>query len=301
MRRTFIVGCPRSGTTLVQALLARHPDVLTLPETAFFECLHDGLEWRWGDCGARPRRHRLRHRLGFAHKRARNKLTFLRHALPGEPRFWRPSRRTAGCARQFVAMLDGCAEAAGCSMWIEKTPYHLLYIPEIERQVPEARFVHVIRSGEDVLASVADANMRFDRNNAFGGGTMHWSRRWNRAARMHLAYSGRAQHHFIFLEDLIANANGEWRRLCAFLDLDADAELDESCTQTVTDLDREPWKSGAVSGVPHEATRKAELIFGPQVRQWLRDRLLPYDELRRRLRGSAGAKASQGSPRLRHR
>ncbi|WP_158884721.1 sulfotransferase [Rhodanobacter sp. L36] len=293
MRRTFIVGCPRSGTTLVQALLARHPAVLTLPETAFFEYLHGSLEWRWGDRGAKPRKIRLRHRLGFAHKRARMKLAALRRSLPSSVHAGPISRRVTGCVCQFITMLDGCADAAGCSMWVEKTPYHLLYVPEIEHQVPEARFVHVIRAGEDVLASVADANMRFDRNNAFGGGTIHWARRWNHAVKMHLAYKNRPRHHFIFLEDLIADRNGEWHRLCTFLDLDSNAELDRSCAQIVTDLDSEPWKQDAVSGVPQPSLRKAEQVFGPQVRQWLQDKLLPYDELRRCLGAKDIAKTAR--------
>lgn len=53
MQRTFIVGCPRSGSTLMQAMLAHHPVVLILPETAFFECLCGHLEWRWHDRDAR--------------------------------------------------------------------------------------------------------------------------------------------------------------------------------------------------------------------------------------------------------
>jgi len=47
MRRTFVVGCPRSGTTLVQAMIARHPDVFSLHETFFFESLLGDAELRW--------------------------------------------------------------------------------------------------------------------------------------------------------------------------------------------------------------------------------------------------------------
>ena len=32
----FLVACPRSGTTLLQSLLASHPLIYTLPETKFF-------------------------------------------------------------------------------------------------------------------------------------------------------------------------------------------------------------------------------------------------------------------------
>jgi hypothetical protein len=280
MQRTFVVGCPRSGTTLVQALLARHPAVQTLPETAFFEHLHGDLEWRWGDQGAKQPRHKWRHHLGFAHQRARETLVRLQGNLSDGSRQRSVPWRVDHCASRFVRMLDEYAAAEGHTMWLEKTPYHLLYIPEIEREVPRARFIHVIRNGEEVLASVADANMRFDRNGAFGGGTMHWARRWNRAAQIHRANAGRPQHHFVFLEELIANEDAEWRRLCRFLGLDPELDLDEKCSQAVADLANEPWKQGAIHGVPRPIKCKAERVFGPQVRQWLQRHLLSYDELR---------------------
>ena len=34
--RVFIVGVPRSGTTLIQSLLASHPQIETFPESHFF-------------------------------------------------------------------------------------------------------------------------------------------------------------------------------------------------------------------------------------------------------------------------
>jgi hypothetical protein len=36
----FLVGCPRSGTAWLQAMLACHPDIYTGPETPFFGAYH---------------------------------------------------------------------------------------------------------------------------------------------------------------------------------------------------------------------------------------------------------------------
>jgi hypothetical protein len=33
--RLFLVGCPRSGTTLLQSLLAAHPQIASFPESHF--------------------------------------------------------------------------------------------------------------------------------------------------------------------------------------------------------------------------------------------------------------------------
>ena len=281
MQRIFIVGCPRSGTTLVQAMLARHPDTLSLPETAFFEHLYGNVEWRWGDSAARPRR-RLRQRLGLAHQQGRAALGALRGQSPHDgSRFPHWPLRTASCVRRFIGMLDARARADGRTAWIEKTPSHLLYIPEIERYVPDARFVHVIRQGEDVLASIADASMRYAEMGIFSGGTAKWLLRWNRATRIHREHASRPNHHLVFLDDLIRDTQGEWRKLCAFLDFDPAVELADSIGKAITDLSEEPWKNDAVSGQPSRPRRKAEKLFGPQAREWLQQKLVPYEELRR--------------------
>lgn len=281
MQRIFIVGCPRSGTTLVQAMIARHPAVLTLPETAFFEHLYGDLAWRWGDFDARPQRRRLRQRLGFTRRQARPALQGLHDVAP---RVFLPQRwplRTESCVNHFVELLDARAQAEGCTAWLEKTPNHLLYIPEIERQLPDARFVHVIRPGEDVLASIADASLRYDGFNAYGVGIVPWSRRWNHAVQIHREHAQQPHHHFVFLDDLTRDPQREWRRLCDFLDIDAAAELGVSDNRAIADLRNEPWKRDALSGEPGKAQPKAESLFGPQLREWLQRQLASYDELHR--------------------
>ena len=280
MRRTFVVGCPRSGTTIVQALLARHPAIYTFPETAFFEHVHGDLEWRWGDARAKARSRRRYHRLGFSRRRMRESYASLHRHLTGRLPQPLPSLFRRLLSRRFLALLDRSASEAGRSMWLEKTPNHLLYIPEIERLIPDARFVHVIRKGQDVLASLADAYLRFENDAAFGGGTVHWARRWNRAVHIHQQHVGRANHYFVFLEDLIRQPEAEWERLCAFLGLPADAPLDNACQQPIANLDYEPWKLSAIQGQLRESDPKVDSLFGPKLQRWLHGHLASYDDLR---------------------
>jgi hypothetical protein len=281
VHRTFIVGCPRSGTTLVQALLARHPDVYTLPETAFFEHLFADLEWRWGDHRAQPRRRRWRQHLGLMRKEVRPSIVPLLRSL-GSKRA--PIRHVPfnsnTCAVKFIDLLDALALQAGCPQWVEKTPNHLLYMPEIDACAPDARFIHVIRPGADVLASLADAYLRFENDDAFGGGSVHWARRWNRAMQIHEACLGRANHTFVFLEDLVQEPDSEWARICQFLDLRPDLRLADTCSQSIADVEHEPWKRGAISGLPQFMENKADDLFTAKFKLWLDDHLESYANLR---------------------
>ncbi|WP_329741496.1 sulfotransferase [Dyella sp. A6] len=281
MQRIFIVGCPRSGTTLVQAMLARHPSIFTLPETAFFEGLFTDLKWRWGDPGARNRPPRPHHRLGMARSGSRRAFRELQSQLLGTaPERVRVPWRVRTCTRQFVDTLDRMATDAQRSAWIEKTPNHLLYIPEIEAAVPDARFIHVIRRGMDVVASLTDATLRFNALEAFDGSVALWTHRWNRAMQIHREHAGQAHHHFVFLEDLQHDSASTWRNLCQFLDLPANAQLADNCQQSIADLGKEPWKHAALAGVPKKPERKVDELFGPRIKRWLQSNLLPYEELR---------------------
>lgn len=265
----------------MQALLARHPDVYTLPETAFFEHLYADLEWRWGDHQAKPRRRRWRQRLGWMRKEARPSIIPLLHSLSGErTRIARVPFNSNACAAKFIETLDALALQADCSLWVEKTPNHLLYMPEIEACTPDARFIHVIRPGADVLASLVDAHLRFENDDAFGGGSVHWARRWNRAMQIHEACLGRANHSFVFLEDLVRQPDEEWARLCQFLDLRPNIRLEDACSQTIADLEHEPWKRDAISGLPQPMENKADDLFTEKFKLWLDDHLESYDKLR---------------------
>ena len=279
MQRTFVVGCPRSGTTIVQAMLARHPQVFTLPETGFFPRLLGGLHHRLGDEGSKPRRRTLARRLGLTRRYGRREFLALQQSLLGaEQSLSKAPWFQDTCVSRFIAMLDGLAAQAGRSAWIEKTPHHLLYLPEIEHYLPDAQFIHVIRPGMDVLASITDAELRYD-NKAFSGGLMKWARRWNHAADIHRSRIGVRNHHFVFLEDLVRNPAEEWQRLCGFLGLCTDVALDQTCHQNIADPKVEPWKQGALSGLPQQADSKVESLFGPQLREWLRERLSSYEDL----------------------
>ena len=279
MRRTFIVGCPRSGTTIVQAMLARHPAIYSLPETSFFMHLLGGASYRWGDPEAKTPRRRLARRLGIARRYGRREFVRLQQHLLGETASAHAPLSEQACVACFFATLDQLTEQAGRTMWLEKTPMHLLYLDEIERYLPDARFIHVIRPGMDVIASLLDANLRYGADHAFGGDLARWAGRWNRAAEIHRQHIGDSRHHFIFLEDLTRDPESTWQRLCTFLELPTTVSLDDTCRQTISDPALEPWKKAALSGKPQPTASKVHDMFGPGLCQWLQQKLASYDAL----------------------
>ncbi len=281
VKRIFVVGCPRSGTTVVQALIARHPDVHTLPETGFFEALYGGTQARWGDPYARDGRRWYHRRLRLAQSRGRRRLRELEHGIGLKRRLPVPWRDGA-CTQRFVRMLDHAAARANCSAWIEKTPQHLLYLDEIAAAVPDARFVHVIRAGRDVLASIADADLHQPWPD-FSGGVVTWARRWNHALGLSLARQDDPRHFLLCLEDLTRDFDGTWHALREFLDLAVDRTLLARPGSRVSSVDHEPWRRRETTGRINTPERKYERLFGPETRAWIESALCDYARARRQI------------------
>ena len=128
----FLFGCPRSGTTYLQSLLAAHPEIFSLPETKFFHYLFPENE---------PRRRML----GVASRRLKPKLiNFLKDEM-NRPDLLKYLPKNIVFIKQythrFVKIMNLLAEEKGKSIWLEKTPEHIRNIDYIEKNVSLAKFL----------------------------------------------------------------------------------------------------------------------------------------------------------------
>ena len=253
--RAFLVGCPRSGTTLLQSLIAAHPDAISLPETFFFA--------RIAPTGRRGR-------LGLAPRTAPAAVADLdAMGLAADPAPGiLPLLTVHRYARRFTRRMDQAAREANASLWLEKTPRHARYIDLIEREVSRVRFIHIVRAGEAVVASLQEASER---------DPVVWppmeplqaAQVWRRYLGYSTVCVGREGHAFVAYERLVAAPERVMRPLCAFLGLrDDDAAIeallrgyrDSSATvigrvrrvarESGTAVAEEPWKhdvGGAIS------------------------------------------------------
>jgi hypothetical protein len=137
----FIVGAPRSGTTLLRMMLDSHPEMAIPPESHFyFELLKKEAGGNFG------REQFFEFLTGFFTWAdfEIERATFRAVLARVEP-FTIPDG-----VRAFYATYAGKFEK---SRWGEKTPDYGNIMPQIEALLPEARFVHIIRDGRDVALS----------------------------------------------------------------------------------------------------------------------------------------------------
>lgn len=208
----FVVGCPRSGTTLLyDMLLSAGGFAVYLAESNVFNLLVP----RFGDPGSESNRRRL------LKVWLQTKLFRAGHIDAASL----VSRLNAECHDRGAFLrifMEEICRAQGASRWADNSPEELLYLPVIKRLLPDALFVHIIRDGRAAALSLHRQGwirplLGDERLLASG---LYWD--W--IVRKGRAYGKALGPDYIELrfEDLIANPRNVLANLARFLDHDLD-------------------------------------------------------------------------------
>ena len=207
----FIIGAPRSGTTLLRFMLDAHSQLAIPPETGFFSRA-DALVGDGADADA------------FVHQ-----ITHFPEHLPA----WSDYGIDSGNLRNELERINPFTAAAGFrafyrmyarrfgkNRWGDKTPLHSRHLGTIRRILPEARFIHIIRDGRDAALSLRE--MWFSPGREIETQAKHW-RDWVVAARE--AGAGHPDYLEVRYEELIADPAAVLQRVCVFIDLPYEKEM----------------------------------------------------------------------------
>ena len=212
----FVLGCPRSGTTvLYHMLLSAGGFAVYRAESNVFNILVP----RFGDL-----RHEKNRRLLLNHW-FRSKL----FQVSGLERDEIEHRIMAECRSggDFLRItMEETARKQGMERWADCTPDHLLNIPEIHEQLPGAYVIHIIRDGRDVALSYVQQRwahpLPWDRHEQLAVAGMYWE--WVvRKGREYGRILG-SNYCEVRFEDLVANPSEVLGRLGEFIGHDLDYE-----------------------------------------------------------------------------
>lgn len=222
----FIVGVNRSGTTLLRLMLDSHPELTIPPETHF---VPEMIRLARRDNTTRKRLVRAatdHPRWGDFGLDEEVLLARLQDVKPLNP---------ADAIRVFY---DLYAEKEGKPRWGDKTPRYMRAMPRIERALPEARFIHLIRDGRDVALSQAERAL-----DGPAPEITEVAERWKRRIETARVHSADLDDYLeVRYEDLVGDPEASLRRICEFLELRYDeAMLDyhERAAGRLTEMDRD--------------------------------------------------------------
>ncbi len=227
----FVVGMPRSGTTLLSSMLDAHPQLAICPETHFYT--------------------RCRSEEG-AEKETVEEVWECLQQQPGvqdmelseeeKERMWSRIRKRHQPSPPDLlrALCSVYAERSGTEVWGEKTPDHLAHVPAVLRDFPEAAILCIVRDPRDVCLSLRG---------------MPWNRaslpesasKWRRYAEASEQYQSSFPNQFreIRYEELLQAPEDVLRDSFEWLGLPFDEQVlafHQGKTGAV-DAEREPWKA----------------------------------------------------------
>lgn len=229
----FIVGCARSGTTLVHRIVDAHPEIAITAE----------MHW-------------ISHYVNYFKNQNRLVTPELVSELTRHKRF----AQFEIPREQFEALL-GSGEALPYPTFLNrvfglygkiknkplvgnKTSGYVRRIPALHALWPQAKFVHIIRDGRDVCLSVLNWKKAERTAGRYASWeedpvstTALWWERKVRKAREDGATLGPGLYHEMHYEDLVEDPERECKRLCEFLGVPYDdAMIRFAEGKTKTDL-----------------------------------------------------------------
>jgi hypothetical protein len=140
----FVLGCPRSGTTLLyHMLLSSGNFAVYRAESQVFNL----LEPRFGGLSHAANRRRLL-------AAWRETELFRRTGLDWNEVSEEVMAKCRNGGDFLRIVMDAIAHHQGVERWADCTPEHLLYLHRIKRTIPGALVIHIIRDGRDVALSL---------------------------------------------------------------------------------------------------------------------------------------------------
>ncbi len=247
-RPIIVIGCARSGTTLLQSMIHAHARLAMPPENRFMMPLYRERN-SFGDLRVR----RNVEALGQELTRKGTKIHDL--GLDKEAVRERLYRVPATIGSMLGSVLVAYAEKHGRERWGDKRPNYVQFIDRIMELFPDAQIVQIIRDGRDSAASLL---------------TMPWWEqgyhqavyKWRDAveAGNRAREYGPDAYYELRYEDLVADPETTLKGLCTFLDEDFDQAMLEPHRLAGITPEYKIW---------HEALRRP--VNESAVRRWNRD------------------------------
>lgn len=135
----FIIGSPRSGTTWLQTMIGAHPLVATTVDLNLFNLYISSWIKSW--------------KYEFAAIEERS----VYHGLP----FLWTEDESHDFIMEFLSKVYErvIARKPQCTHVLDKQPAYGFHVTTINKLLPEARFIHLVRDGRDVAVSIANTKV----------------------------------------------------------------------------------------------------------------------------------------------
>lgn len=278
----FIVGVPRSGTTLLAAMLGAHSQLSCGTETRFFQFLSKANIHQLCD----PK---------FWPESAVDFIYSLKLVDIPVPDHYNLNRkqiheylnvRHPSVQNMLASLTEQFMLSEGKSRWVEKSPEHLMYVDNIRRYFPKSPIIRIVRDPRDVALSLIKTPWA---PQDFLEALIYW-RRYDQHSAQFFQHDENC--YTIYYEKLIQSPEIELKKLCIFLgEAYENQMLDTSRSAANIVTDKDSWHRIVHKPVDHtrlfvwkkeltkDANRVAEAIIGDRLKTYGYESVEVFDRI----------------------
>lgn len=289
----FIVGCNRTGTSLLRQILNRSDQVCMASETHFLRRFSRfGLERRLEKFGDLSDERNLDQLIDFMYKgrdaggstywgwlkKNVDRETFRRCLMATD----KSERAIFNLLMQLFAEQKTGSLPPGFILG-EKTPTHYYYVPTLLEWFPRAKIIHTFRDPRAIVVSTVKKVEKKQRGSLKAKltswpswlvdplitpvETLHISQAWFDAARLHARYEKQYPQNYRLLrfEDFISDPEAQIRQTCEFLEIPFQNEMLAEVVTVGSSFDNQRF---GTSGFDAKAAERWKGHINPLVKAW---------------------------------
>jgi hypothetical protein len=243
----FIIGYPRSGTTMLQSLIATQPGIASFPETHFFSIVAKDFKdlkdlkdpnAPIGIKAARKMLNTAEERL-FISEDAKSYIYYL------------AENKLLSLKMLFEVVVVSCLlnsispDQISATRWLEKTPAHAFHVNEILQFYPAAKTVFIHRNPINAIPSYIESGQQWQGKNLTVPGL---ARLWASYTKHYELFKGKYPDSLSYtrLEDLVDDLEASMGRITDFLGLSLVPDLLSTFNEKAEQMS-EPWETWKTS------------------------------------------------------
>jgi protein-tyrosine sulfotransferase len=182
-RHIFIIGAPRSGTTLLEAILAVHPNFSSLHKELAIFSFRNIFELE---------------RLAFSITETATTTALF--------------QKSADIVEFYDKLAESVLSIQGGKRFLEKTPQNVLHLAFLRNSFPNAQFINIVRDGRDCYCSAQDNPYVIQSKSV-----ERYAKYWRRCVESRIAFGHDPNIIDIRYEELTSDAVGVTKNLMHFL------------------------------------------------------------------------------------
>jgi hypothetical protein len=215
----FIVGMPRSGTTLLQGILCNSKKYFPMPETHFFSRVAYGL----------PEKN-----LSRENREQMGRILKRKSKISVDENVWQRFQTQ----KEIFEYLIGGFNKHRKGTFLEKTPRHVYFYSQILKHYPDAKFICMIREPRNTVSSLLTMSRKRQKS------VIRISLFYNKIANAIIKIMHNRNVLVVKYENLVNQPDQALKNICQFIHLPFDSKLIQTVAAPAEIIsEHEAWKN----------------------------------------------------------